>query len=63
MIVKNFETCLKQSKEFILTLPVNNFVSLLKNDSLLIGEEYHLVDLVREFFMRRETAPFILPPA
>jgi len=63
MIVKNFEVCFKQSKEFILTLPLSNFINLLKNDSLMIGQEYDLVDLVREFFIRRENAPFSLPPA
>lgn len=63
MIVKNFEVCFKQSKEFILTLPISNFINLLKNDSLMIGQEYDLVDLVREFFIRRENAPFSLPPA
>jgi len=37
IIVKNFEVCLKQSKEFILTLPPNYFINLLKNDGLVIG--------------------------
>jgi len=37
MIVKNFEMCLKQSKEFIITLPISNFICILKNDSLVIG--------------------------
>lgn len=57
LLVSKFDDIQAESRDFIIGIPPEQFISILKNDDLNIEHENTLVDLVRSYVAKRDAIP------